>query len=398
MPATHSTPPPTNPPTAEVNGPSAAGPGYLPRQLVLVGAGWAHLHVLSALARKPLVGARITLITSHANATPSNLVPGYVAGHYSLQDCSVPLEPLVRRAGIRWLTRSVQLMDAHTCKLHLDDGTSMQYDWLSVNSDAVHFTRSGLAQLPGAREHGLPLRPVERFAAQWAKVVALGQHTALRIAVVGAGSLGVELALAVRHRLPKASVTLLTGGGPVLKSSAPAVRARVLAALQARRITVLYERATALGADAVQLASGATLACHLPLLATGGVAAQWLQDSGLALDAHGAVAVNALQRSSSHANVFSIGEASARADVPAAAQAGLDRHGAAALLRNLHAAVEKSPPTPVQATRVALHVVALGDGRALAAWGFAAVTGRWVGWFKRRADLRLLARYRSPAD
>ena len=378
--------------------PAAAGSGYLPRQLVLVGAGWAHLQVLLELARKPLVGARITLITPHASVLPPSLVAAYAAGQYSLQDCSIALEPLVRRAGIRWLTRNVQLMDANTCKLHLDDGTSMQYDWLSVNTDAVHFTRSNLARLPGAREHGLWLRPVERFATQWAKVTALGQHTALRIAVVGAGSLGVEMALAVRNRLPKASVTLLTGGGPLAGNYPPRARARLLAALQARRIIVLHERATALGADAVQLASGATLACHLPLIATGGVAPQWLQDSGLALDAHGAVAVNALQRSTSHANVFAIGEASARPDVSAAARDTLYRQGAQALLRNLHAVVERRPPTPFQPSRVPLRVVGLGGGRAMAAWGIFSVTGWWVAWLKRRAEMRLLARYRSCPD
>jgi NADH dehydrogenase FAD-containing subunit len=416
MPDTASTPPPSPPARArhrtaapgpglpaapaddsvEPIAPAAAGSGYLPRQLVLVGAGWAHLQLLLELARKPLVGARITLITPHASVLPPSLVAAFAAGQYSLQDCSIALEPLVRRAGIRWLTRNVQLMDAHTCKLHLDDGTSMQYDWLSVNTDAVQFTRSNLALLPGAREHGLWLRPVERFATQWAKVAALGQHTALRIAVVGAGSLGVEMALAVRHRLPKASVTLLTGGAPLACNYPPLARARLLAALQARGITVLHERATALDADAVQLASGATLACHLPLVATGGVAPQWLQDSGLALDADGAVAVNALQRSTSHANVFAIGEASARPDVHAAARDALDRRGAQALLRNLHAVVGKRPPTPFQRFHIPLRVVGLGGGRAMAAWGFFSVTGWWVGWLKRWAELRLLARYRSP--
>jgi NADH dehydrogenase FAD-containing subunit len=378
--------------------PTPARPGYLPRQLVLVGAGWAHLHVLLELARKPLVGARITLVTPYASTMPSNLLPGYAAGQYSLQECSIALEPLVRRAGIRWLTRGVQLMDAHTCKLHLDDGTSMQYDWLSVNTDAAQFTRSSLAHLPGAREHGLWLRPAERFTSQWAKVVALGQQSGLRIAVVGAGALGVEMALAVRHRLPKASVTLLTGGGPLAGSYPPSVRAKLVAALQAQRITVLHERASALGADAVQLASGATLACHLPILATGGVAPQWLYDSGLALDAQGAVAVNALQRSTSHANVFAIGEVSARADVSALAQATIDRDGAAALLRNLHAVVGKHSVVPLRPTRAPLRILALGGGRALAVWGVFALTGRWVGWLKRRTELRLLARYRNAAD
>ena len=128
------------------------------------------------------------------------------------------------------------------------------------------------------------------------------------------------------------------------------------------------------------------------------MAPQWLYDSGLALDAQGAVAVNALQRSTSHANVFAIGEVSARADFTALAQTTIDRDGAAALLRNLHAGVGKQPGAPLRPARAPLRILALGGGRALAAWGVFAVTGRWVGWLKRRTELRLLTRYRSAAD
>jgi NADH dehydrogenase FAD-containing subunit len=208
------------PPDSVATEPSPSGDseGYLPRQLVLLGAGHAHVEVLARLASQPLVGARITLVTPHARQIYSGMVPGLVAGHYTLDDCVIPVEPLVRRSGIRWLTRSVRGLDARAQTVQFDDGSSVHYDWLSVNTGPV-INRTRMEQvIPGAREHGLFIRPIEAFANLWPQVAAMGAKRALRVAIIGAGSAGIELAMAVRQRLPNAAITLLCGEAPVAAS------------------------------------------------------------------------------------------------------------------------------------------------------------------------------------
>ena len=73
------------------------------KHLVLLGAGHAHIHVLSTLATHPLPGVQVTLVAPYPRQLYSGMVPGFVAGHYTLEDCVIQLEPLLKNTGIRWL-------------------------------------------------------------------------------------------------------------------------------------------------------------------------------------------------------------------------------------------------------------------------------------------------------
>ena len=164
------------------------GPGYQPRQLVLLGAGLAHLHVLAHLADHPLIGVRIILVAPHARQILPAMVPGLVAGHYTLDDCAVPLEPLVRRSGVHWLQRNVKALNAQDQTVLLDDGSALHYDCLSVNTDAIQNREQIDRSVPGARTHGLFVRPLEAFTALWPRVRDMADARALRIAVIGGGA------------------------------------------------------------------------------------------------------------------------------------------------------------------------------------------------------------------
>ena len=376
--------------------PTGDSPGYLPRQLVLLGAGHAHLHVLSQLASQPLVGARITLVAPHPRQIYPAMVPGYLAGHYTAEECTIALEPLVRRGGIRWLTRSVRALDVVAQTVQFDDGSAMHYDWISVNTGPVINRSSMEKALPGAREHGLFIRPLDTFAALWPKVAQMGSQSSLRIAVIGAGASGLELAMAVRHRLPNAAITLLCGQAPPGSGYAAAVQVRLVAALKARRITIIRDSAVGLNGNAVQLESGATLACDVPLIATGAQAPPWLKSSGLALDAQGFVAVDAFQRSTSHANVFAAGDVSTRQDRELARSAVYAVRAGPALSHNLRAAVAGQKSREHQPPQNSLNLISCGDRYAIGTWGDYSFEGRWVWHLKNRIDRKFVAAYQQP--
>jgi len=73
------------------------------QQLVLLGAGTAHLQLLAHLAVQPLPQTQVVLVTPHPSTLIPGMLAGLVAGHYTLDDCAVALEPLVQRSGIRWM-------------------------------------------------------------------------------------------------------------------------------------------------------------------------------------------------------------------------------------------------------------------------------------------------------
>ena len=58
-------------------------------EIVLVGGGHAHVHVLTAFAAQPVPGARLTLITRDLATPDSGMLPGTVAGLYRPEQAHV---------------------------------------------------------------------------------------------------------------------------------------------------------------------------------------------------------------------------------------------------------------------------------------------------------------------
>jgi NADH dehydrogenase FAD-containing subunit len=368
--------------------PDTAHVGYRPREIVLLGAGPAHLHLLSHLAKHPLVGATVTLIAPHAHPVITNCLPNVVAGLTALDDSRIALEPMVRRAGVRWLQRNVTALDAQANTVQLDDGSSVRYDLLCIDTGPHHNRATLESTLPGARKHALFALPGESFTALWPQVVEMGSQRAMRISVLGEGELAVSLAMAVRHALPSASVTLVAGLQEVGHYAPAAVRQRIVRALKKRQITVLQDTATALDGNAVMLGCGAALACDVPLYAGISQAASWVTDSGLAMDSHGGIAVDAHHRSTSHAQVWVI-----NTEIGTAIGSGVE----STLAANVIAAVAGQPPqaTPAPHRRRGLTTQPCGNRYAIGSWGPLTFEGRWVWWLAQQIDHRAIARYRS---
>ncbi|MBU3738525.1 MAG: pyridine nucleotide-disulfide oxidoreductase [Rhodoferax sp.] len=369
------------------------------KHLVLLGAGHAHVQVLARradLTRQGVLPPQITLITPYPRQLYSGMVPGFVAGHYTLPACTIALEPLLAGSAVRHLSQAVVALDAAAGTVTLDDGRDIGFDLLSVNTGAVQDRQQLEAALPGVREHGLFVRPIEAFGALWPRVVERAQGLALRLAVVGGGAAGIELAMAARHRLPGASVTLLAGASGAAANYPDRVRQQVARALQQRGITVLARDAAGFGPGEIHLAGGGRLACDVPLIATGAQAPAWLRSSGLALDAQGFLAVDACLRSTSHPQVFAAGDVSSRSDRQLPRSGVYAVRAGAALLKNLSAVLSGQPPAPHQPPRHTLNLLSCGDGEAILSWGTWSASGRWAWWLKDRIDRGFVRRYRGP--
>lgn len=367
------------------------------KHLVLLGAGHAHIHVLSQLtelARKGPLPCRVTLVAPYPRQLYSGMMPGFVAGHYALEDCAIDLEPLLNNTSIEWQPCSATALTANARVLGLDDGTELEYDWLSINTGAVQNRPLIEKSLPGAREYGLFVRPMEAFGALWPRVLKAAEEHALHLSIVGGGAAGVELAMAVAHRLQTSSVTLITGGSHVAPRYPISVQQRVLKALEHTGVTVLMERAIGIESGQVVLSSGARLACDIPLIAIGAQAPTWLAKSGLALDEQGFIEVDACQRSSSHHEVFAVGDVSTRADQTLARSGVYAVRAGPALARNLAAVLADAAPSPHTPPQRTLNLLSCGDQQAIASWGNYSVQGRWVWKLKDRIDRAFIARYR----
>jgi pyridine nucleotide-disulfide oxidoreductase family protein len=370
------------------------------KRVVLLGAGAAHLHALQAFAREPLAGAELLLISPFAHQTYPGIVPGVVAGHYQTPQCQIGLAPLAAAARAHRVEAAAVGINTNARHVQLSDGRQAEYDLLSIDIGAA----MDKSRIPGAREHALFVRPIEHFIALMPGLLDLAAQRVLDVVVIGAGAAGVELALALQHRLcavmgeERARVALVTGGGDALEGAAlPAMR-RVAAVLAQCRITLIRDRCEAIEARAVVLSSGARLACDAAIIATGAEAPTWLANSGLALDKGGFIDTIATLQSTSHAEVFAVGDVATRSDIttPLARNGVHAVRAGPALVQNLRRFVGGGALNPHPTRTRTLNLLACGNKSAIAVWGNWTAQGRLVWWWKDRVDRGFVAKYQGP--
>jgi len=368
------------------------------RRLVLLGGGHAHVHVLTEMAREPMPGVQAVLATPFARAIYSGMLPGWMAGHYALEQCTIALEPLARAARVELALSSVVAVSAGERTVMLADGRVAEYDVLSIDTGSVYDRDA----IPGAREHGLFLRPLEHFVQLYERLLALPTDRLLNLVVIGGGAAGFEVALALHHRFngsgaERARVCLVSGDSMALPSFNPAVRERALRVLRRARVTLFNQRCVEISAGQVLLDNGARLVCDVPLLALPTVAPPWLRDSALALDADGFVATTETLQSTSHGDVFAAGDVASRSDRPLARSGVYAVRAGPALAINLRRRLAGGPLQPWQPKANSLYLLSCGERRAIASWRNFGFQGRWVWAWKDWIDRGFVARYAEPA-
>jgi NADH dehydrogenase FAD-containing subunit len=372
------------------------------KKLVFLGAGHAHLYALAAFKQAPRIDTDMHLITPFDHVVYSGMVPCMVAGHDSADDCTISIPKLLddsnKNSAIKITYAACTGIDTVTQHLHLSNGTVLHYDVLSLDTGSVMDKDVIDAHIPGAKEHAVFLRPMEHFAKLWPQVLEHAQSRALRISVIGAGAAGIELAMALQHQLPHCHISLITGPVPPATGYSANVQKRVMQALKKRNITVLQDSVVRMDAIQLFLASGASLACDMPLLTIGGQAPSWLANTGMALDEHGYLAVNAFQQSTSHPNVFAAGDIASRVDTPHAKNGVFAVRAGVALHHNLHATLTKQPLKPHPIVQRNLNLISCGNKSAIASWGTNSagwtLQGHWIWRWKRVIDQRWLRLYK----
>ncbi|CAM9237830.1 unnamed protein product [Chrysoparadoxa australica] len=85
--------------------------GALVKELVLIGGGHSHVHVLRMLGMKPIEGLQITLITRDVMTPYSGMIPGHIAGHYTREECHIDLRKLANFCNARLVHGSATGLD-----------------------------------------------------------------------------------------------------------------------------------------------------------------------------------------------------------------------------------------------------------------------------------------------
>lgn len=354
--------------------------------LLLVGAGHAHLGVLRLWAAGRRPAGRIALVSPEEHVWYSGMLPGLLAGRYAVEQCCIPLAPLCAAAGIEWRPAAATALEADTRTLRLSSGEALQARWLSLNSGAP----SRAPEQEGVGMELLPVKPFPAFVARWQAWQQNPEH----LAILGGGAAGVELALAMARQVPALA---LFSAAALLAGHPPALRQRALRHLQAVGVAV-HERCPVerISGDTLVAAGKTVWRGPRLILATGASPLPWLRVSGLACDAAGFVAVAATLQSVSHPQILAAGDCASLAGTPHSGVHAV-RQGPV-LAGNLAHALAGEALERYQPQRRALALLADGQGGALLSWGGLTAEGVLLGCWKDLIDRRFMRRHGAIED
>jgi selenide, water dikinase len=381
------------------------GPRHIRTDIVLVGGGHAHVHVLKAFAMRPEPGVRLTLITRDLETPYSGMLPGLVAGLYVREQAQIDLARLTAASGARLIHAEAIGLDRVEKRVQLADRAPIAYDVMSIDVGIA----PDLASIVGAVEHGIAVKPIGSFLSKFESLVARCQLTdgPRRIAVVGGGAGGVELLLSVRSRLlaevaaaadPDAadfSFALITAG-EILETHNRRVGDAFRRAFTQRGVR-LYEhrRVRALTSSTVEFDNGPALEIDAVLVTTDAAGPPWLRDTGLAVNPGGFLATGPTLQTLNDSDVFAAGDCSALVEAPREKAGVFAVRAGAPLAENLRRRVRGEPLKPWRPQRRHLALISTGERYAVASRGPFKTEGAWVWKWKHWVDQRWMRMYQD---
>jgi selenide,water dikinase len=370
-----------------MNASSTARP--IEKNVVLVGAGNAHLVFVRRWAMRPLPGVAVTLVSEDPVIPYSAMVPGHLGGDYSRREVTIDLVRLCRSVGVRFVAQRVTAIDPVAHQVHFAGRPPLAFDVLSLGLGSTS-TCPGHA---APSERSLALRPLGRLLDRLDRI---GQQLksspgAFHLVVVGGGASGCELALAIHRRLGGTRgfrLSLLQGNARLLPEFPDRVRHAFAQAFEERGIAFRENARVTDAQDGVLLLEdGEQVGCDAVLWATQASALGLLGESGLAVDAAGFLKVSATLQSVSHANVFGTGDCVAFTPNPQLPKNGVYavRQGAV-LFDNVAAFLQERPLRPFRPQRNCLCLLNTADGQTVLAYGPLSWKSRWARRLKDRID------------
>jgi NADH dehydrogenase FAD-containing subunit len=350
--------------------------------LLLIGAGHAHLGVLRRWALIERPPGRIALLNASPMAWYAGKIPSMLAGRTSVADAQIDLQSLCRAAKVDLIVNPLQSLSAAQQQVQLADGRTLRGRWLSLNV-------GGACKVPehaGDAMQVQGIKPFDAFVSTWQH----WQADPKPLAILGAGVAGTELAFALVGRVPQ--LTLMCSGH-LLERQSPALRLRALGQLRLRGVHVREDcpvtriEQTQLFSEKECVWNGTRL-----LLANGVNALPWPAQGGLGCDDRGFVLVAPTLQSYTHPPIFAVGDCASLSGVRKNAASAIEQ--AAVLTANLNAALRGLPLKQYVPTRHRLMLLDTGDGSGMFDWRGYTAQGSMFGRWRALRDEAFVRRHR----
>ncbi|NDJ16953.1 NAD(P)/FAD-dependent oxidoreductase [Myxacorys almedinensis] len=305
-------------------------------QICILGGGFGGLYTALRLSQLPwnkLDKPQITLVDQRDRFVFSPLLYELVTGEMQTWEVAPPYAELLAGTEIRFKQTAATEIDVEAKQVQLETGETLTYDRLVLAVGG----ETPMDMVPGAAEFAIPFRAIADAYRLEERLRLLEESDVdkIRIAVVGAGYSGVELACKLSDRLGnRARIRIVEQSNQILRSSPPHNRDAATKALEDRGIFLDLETTVEnLTEDRISLlykGSTDTIPVDIVLWTVGTRAAEVVQNLSLKHNQRGQVMTTPTLQAIDHPEIFAVGDLADCKDaegqqVPATAQAAFQQ-------------------------------------------------------------------------
>jgi len=288
-----------------------------PPHLLLIGGGHSHAIALNLWSQNPIPGIQITLISDVQQTPYSGMLPGHVAGFYSYEETHINLVNLCQKVGVNLIIDRAIALDLANNQVICQNQDPIKFDYLSIDIGSTPDTIT----VPGAADYAIPAKPVPKFLDAWSNLLATVKNkpqSTMKLAIVGGGAGGVELALNMQARLlqemgknyaTQLQINLIHRGHKLLSGHNSYVSKRLHKILIKRNIKIhLKTQVTQVNPHHIICDRDKNIDYDYLFWVTQASAPEWIKQSPLAKDSQGFILVKDTLCSVSHPNIFATGD------------------------------------------------------------------------------------------
>jgi len=226
-----------------------------PARICILGGGFGGLYTALRLSQLPWESERpeIILVDQSDRFLFSPLLYELLTGELQTWEIAPPFAEILAGTGVRFCQGVVAGIDIDERRVQLQDGPEIPYERLVLALGG----ETPLDMVPGAISYAFPFRSVKDAYRLEERLRVLEESEAdkIRVAIVGAGYSGVELACKLADRLgERGRFRLIEISDQILRTSPEFNRTAANKALEARGVWIdLETKVESIGSDAIAL-------------------------------------------------------------------------------------------------------------------------------------------------
>jgi demethylphylloquinone reductase len=323
-------------------------------RICILGGGFGGLYTALRLSQLSWIKSEkpeITLVDQRDRFVFLPLLYELVTKELETWEIAPPYIELLSNTGIQFRQAAVANIDIQSKQVHFQDHSQLDYDYLVLAMGG----ETPLDRVPGVAEHAIPFRTVQDAYRLEEKLRLLeASADKIRVAIVGAGYSGVELACKLAERLgDRGRVRLVEATDQILRTSPDFNRETASEALSKREVWIdLETKVESVTAEAIALEYKGQLdiiPVDIVLWTVGTQVSEVVQNLPLKHNDRQQLVINSNLQVVDHPEIFALGDLAECLDaegqrVPATAQAAFQQADYAGW--NIWASITDKPLLP----------------------------------------------------